>query len=215
MSERSAATRRPHIVIGGAGFGGLAAAKALAGAPVDVALVDRHNYHLFQPLLYQVATAVLSPADIASPIRAILRRQANTSVMLAEVTGIDMLKQAVVCGERSIPFDYLILATGARHAYFGHGDWEEHAKGIKDRRHYAPAPEDPPRFRTSRVRDGSGGASTAPAFRGRAAAERPASRSETSASRAGRSSGVPASWPRGPANGLAPRRIDCRPRMAH
>jgi NADH dehydrogenase len=123
--------RRPRVVIVGAGFGGLSAAKALAAAPVDVTVIDRRNYHLFQPLLYQVATAGLSPADIASPIRAILRHQANASVMLAKVTGVDAESNEVVADGRRIPFDYLILATGARHAYFGHDDWEMHAHGIK------------------------------------------------------------------------------------
>ena len=94
-------------------------------------MIDRHNYHLFQPLLYQVATAALSPADIAAPIRSVLRRQANTSVMLARVTGVDTVRQEVVLGARRIPFDFLVLATGARHAYFGHDDWELHAHGIK------------------------------------------------------------------------------------
>jgi NADH dehydrogenase len=131
MLQCSKASRRPHVVIVGAGFGGLTVAKALADAPVDVTVVDRHNYHLFQPLLYQVATAALSPADIASPIRAILRRQRNTSVMLAKVTGVDALRNEVILGERRVPYDYLVLATGARHAYFGHDGWEIHAKGIK------------------------------------------------------------------------------------
>jgi NADH:ubiquinone reductase (H+-translocating) len=122
---------RPRVVIVGAGFGGLSAAKALARTPVDVTVIDRRNYHLFQPLLYQVATAGLSPADIASPIRAILRHQANATVMLATITGIDMARREVLSGTRRIPFDYLILATGARHAYFGNDHWEAHAHGIK------------------------------------------------------------------------------------
>ena len=131
MAIRSAASGRPRVVIVGAGFGGLSAAKALGRAPVEVMVIDRHNYHLFQPLLYQVATAALSPADIAAPIRSVLRRQANTSVMLAKVTGVDMARQEVVLGARRVPFDFLVLATGARHAYFGHDDWEQHAHGIK------------------------------------------------------------------------------------
>jgi len=118
-------------VIVGAGFGGLSAAKALGRAPVEVIVIDRHNYHLFQPLLYQVATAALSPADIAAPIRSVIRHQANTSVMLAKVTGVDMVRQEAVLGARRVPFDFLVLATGARHAYFGHDDWEQHAHGIK------------------------------------------------------------------------------------
>jgi NADH dehydrogenase len=124
-------SQRPRVVIVGAGFGGLAAAKALSGAPVDVTVIDRRNYHLFQPLLYQVATAGLSPADIASPIRSILARQRNTSVVLDRVTGIDMTAREVVAGHRRVPYDVLILATGARHAYFGHDEWEVHAPGLK------------------------------------------------------------------------------------
>src|SRR5919202_2525588 len=123
--------QRPRIVIVGAGFGGLSAAKTLASAPVYVTVIDRRNYHLFQPLLYQVATAGLSPADIASPIRAILRGQDNASVMLATVTGVDTAANEVIADGRRIPFDTLILATGARHAYFGHDDWQAHAHGIK------------------------------------------------------------------------------------
>src|SRR5262245_21812162 len=111
---------RPRVVIIGGGFGGLWAAKALARAPFDVTIIDRHNYHLFQPLLYQVATAALSPADIASPIRSILRHQHNATVVLAKVTGIDIAHSEVIAEERRIPFDDLIIATGAEHAYFGH-----------------------------------------------------------------------------------------------
>jgi NADH dehydrogenase len=123
---------RPRVVIVGAGFGGLSAAKALAGAPVDVVVVDRHNYHLFQPLLYQVATAGLSPSDIASPIRSILSGQANTSVVLAKVAGVDPTAGEVVTTDgRRIGYDHLVVATGARHAYFGHDEWERHAHGIK------------------------------------------------------------------------------------
>ncbi|MBQ0822032.1 NAD(P)/FAD-dependent oxidoreductase [Microvirga sp. HBU67558] len=124
-------TGRPRVVIVGAGFGGLTVAKALADTPVDVTVIDQRNHHVFQPLLYQVATAALSPADIASPIRTILKGQRNTSVMLAKATGIDTDSGEVVAGDRRIPFDYLVLATGARHAYFGHDDWEAFAKGIK------------------------------------------------------------------------------------
>jgi NADH:quinone reductase (non-electrogenic) len=111
---------RPRIVIIGAGFGGLSAAKQLARALVDVTVVDRHNYHLFQPLLYQVATAGLSPADIASPIRGILRRQKNAHVILAKVSGVDTVRKEVIAESRRIPFDHLIVASGAEHAYFGH-----------------------------------------------------------------------------------------------
>jgi NADH dehydrogenase len=121
----------PRVVIIGAGFGGLAAAKALGRLPVGVTVVDRHNYHLFQPLLYQVATAGLSPADIAAPIRGILRRQENLTVQLAKVTGIDTAKQVVQTDRCALPYDYLVVATGARHAYFGHDEWEPYAPGLK------------------------------------------------------------------------------------
>ncbi len=130
MQERTPVTR-PRVVIIGAGFGGLRAARALRNAPVEVTVIDRTNHHLFQPLLYQVATAALSPADISAPIRAILRRQKNTRVIMAEVTGIDLEKQQVLLGDRSVPYDYLIVATGAAHAYFGHDEWEQFAPGLK------------------------------------------------------------------------------------
>ena len=120
----------PRVVIIGAGFGGLSVAKRLAKAPFEVTIVDRHNYHLFQPLLYQVATAGLSPGDIASPIRAILRRQQNAKVVLAKVSGIDTTRKEVAAEGRRIPYDYLIVATGAEHAYFGH-DWAPFAPGLK------------------------------------------------------------------------------------
>jgi NADH:quinone reductase (non-electrogenic) len=122
---------RPRVVIIGAGFGGLSAAKRLAKAPVDVTLIDQHNYHLFQPLLYQVATAALSPSDIAAPIRSVLRDQANANVMLAKVSGVDLTQRAVLAEGRRIPFDTLIVATGAQHAYFGHDDWATFAPGLK------------------------------------------------------------------------------------
>jgi NADH dehydrogenase len=125
------AIQRPHVVIIGAGFGGLSAAKGLAGGAFDVTLVDRYNYHAFQPLLYQVATAALSPADIASPIRTIFRRQPNVRVVLANVSGIDAGRNEVIAEGQRIPFDYLIVATGAQQAYFGHADWAEHAPGLK------------------------------------------------------------------------------------
>jgi NADH dehydrogenase len=121
----------PRVVIVGAGFGGLTAAKALAGAPFDVTVIDQHNYHLFQPLLYQVATAGLSPADIASPIRGILANARNVSVVLGKVSGVDTARREVVAEGRRIPFDRLILATGAQHAYFGHDDWAASAPGLK------------------------------------------------------------------------------------
>src|SRR4051812_39808325 len=120
----------PRVVIIGAGFGGLSTAKQLAQAPFNVTIVDRHNYHLFQPLLYQVATAGLSPADIASPIRGILQRQGNVKVILAKVSGIDTTCREVLAEGRRIPYDYLIVATGAEHAYFGH-DWSTYAPGLK------------------------------------------------------------------------------------
>ena len=123
---------RPRIVIVGAGFGGLSAAVGLAGADADVTVVDRRNYHLFQPLLYQVATAGLSPAQIASPIRAILRRAGNVRVVLGKVSGIDRERRVVKVDDRpGLAYDHLILATGARHAYFGHDDWETVAPGLK------------------------------------------------------------------------------------
>jgi len=121
----------PRIVIVGAGFGGLSAAKALAGTPFDVTVIDQHNYHLFQPLLYQVATAGLSPADIASPIRGILAPARNVNVMLGKVSGVDAARREVIAEGRRIPYDYLVLATGAQHAYFGHNDWAAHAPGLK------------------------------------------------------------------------------------
>jgi NADH:ubiquinone reductase (H+-translocating) len=138
MAERASARHdtastpvQPHVVIIGAGFAGLNAARGLAAAPVDVTLIDRRNYHLFQPLLYQVATAGLSPAEIATPIRAILSRQRNAKVLLGRVTGIDAHLRLVELGERRISYDTLIVATGARHAYFGHDEWERVAPGLK------------------------------------------------------------------------------------
>ena len=122
----------PRVVIIGGGFGGLFAARAFEGAPVDVTLLDRHNYHLFQPLLYQVATASLSPADIASPIRWILRGQKNVEVLLAEVQAIDpAANRLIVDHDEPIAFDYLIVASGATHSYFGHDQWEGDAPGLK------------------------------------------------------------------------------------
>jgi NADH:ubiquinone reductase (H+-translocating) len=122
---------KPRIVIIGAGFGGLSAARALARTPVDVTVIDRRNHHLFQPLLYQVATAGLSPAEIAAPIRGILGRQRNAEVILGRVTGIDKERRTVEIGSRLVPYDTLIVATGARHGYFGHDDWEKVAPGLK------------------------------------------------------------------------------------
>jgi NADH dehydrogenase len=127
----SAAPRSQRVVIIGAGFAGLSAAKALAKAPVDVIVIDRHNYHLFQPLLYQVATAGLSPADIASPIRGVLSGQSNASVILANVEAIDAEAREVLAEGRRVPYDLLIVATGAEHSYFGHNDWAKYAPGLK------------------------------------------------------------------------------------
>ena len=121
----------PRIVILGAGFGGLFAARKLARAAADVTVIDRHNYHLFQPLLYQVATAGLPPSDIAWPIRSILSRQKNTSVLLDEVMDIDVARHEVILQNETVAFDYLIVATGSTHSYFGHEDWEAIAPGLK------------------------------------------------------------------------------------
>ncbi len=126
-----ASTSRPHVVILGGGFGGLKAARGLARAPVRVTLVDRANHHAFQPLLYQVAGATLSGPDIAAPLRHIVRRQANITVWMEEVTGIDIAARRVQAGVQTIAYDYLVVATGSTHAYFGHDDWEKHAPGLK------------------------------------------------------------------------------------
>lgn len=120
-----------RVVILGGGFGGLYAARQLRRAPVRLTLIDRRNFHLFQPLLYQVATGGLSPANIATPLRALLRRQANTEVLLAEATDIDVPGRQVLTGNRAIGYDTLIVATGSRHAYFGHDEWEPAAPGLK------------------------------------------------------------------------------------
>ena len=122
---------RPRVVIVGGGFGGLAAVKSLRRAPVDVTVIDRLNHHCFQPLLYQVATAALSPADVAWPIRHILRDQENATVLMAEVRGIDAAQRRVQIDAMSIPYDYLVLATGATHSYFGHDEWADAAPGLK------------------------------------------------------------------------------------
>ena len=122
---------KPRIVIVGAGFGGLAAAEGLKRLPVDVTLIDRQNHHLFQPLLYQVATAGLSPADIAWPVRHVLRRQANTRVLMGEVTAVDPARKVVMLDAGPIAYDYLVLATGATHGYFGRDEWAVHAPGLK------------------------------------------------------------------------------------
>jgi NADH dehydrogenase len=128
---QSPARKQPQVIIVGAGFGGLEAAKKLACEDVRLALIDRSNYHLFQPLLYQVATAALSPADIAAPVRAILSNCKNVEVILAEVESVDVEARQVRTKDRVFDYDYLILATGARHSYFGHDEWEKLAPGLK------------------------------------------------------------------------------------
>jgi NADH dehydrogenase len=121
----------PHVVIVGGGFGGLAAARALAGAPLRITLVDRRNHHVFQPLLYQVATAALAAPDIAAPIRHILRSQRNAAVILAEVTGFDLRRRRMTLGGGELAYDFAVVAAGAGHSYFGHDDWARHAPGLK------------------------------------------------------------------------------------
>ncbi len=128
--------RVPRVVIVGGGFGGLSAAKALKNTPAHITLVDRTNHHLFQPLLYQVATSVLTPGQIASPIRGILRRQRNITVILGQVTGVNKERRCALVNSAdrqgvSLPYDYLVLATGVRHSYFGHDEFEKHAPGLK------------------------------------------------------------------------------------
>ena len=131
MKKSFPIARIPRVVIVGAGFGGLSAAKGLAGAACEITLIDRHNYHLFQPLLYQIATAGLSPADIAAPIRGIVGAQRNITVALAAVSGVDTVRSEVIAEGRRISFDFLVLATGAQHAYFGRDDWAFYAPGLK------------------------------------------------------------------------------------
>jgi NADH dehydrogenase len=131
MSQQHPAQQRPKVVVVGAGFGGLEAARALRRSPVDVTVVDRQNHHCFQPLLYQVATAALSPADVAWPIRHILRKQDNATVLMAEVRGVDTEKRILRTDQIDIPYDYLVLATGATHSYFGHDEWADVAPGLK------------------------------------------------------------------------------------
>jgi NADH dehydrogenase len=132
VSSKKSQPNAPHVVILGGGFAGLYAARRLRRAPVRVTLVDRRNHHLFQPMLYQVATAALNPSDIAAPIRSVLRHQANTEVMLAEVAGVDPADRRVALTDGSaLSYDYLIVATGAHHSYFGHKEWEPLAPGLK------------------------------------------------------------------------------------
>src|SRR5580704_1918066 len=132
LTVSARASRRPRVIIVGCGFGGLFAARALARSPVEVLVIDRNNYHLFQPLLYQVASAALGPADIAQPIRTVLRGQANAFVMLGEATAIDLARAGVDVGANHLSFDYLILAPGAVDNYFGHADWHRWAPGMKE-----------------------------------------------------------------------------------
>ncbi|MEO8033512.1 MAG: NAD(P)/FAD-dependent oxidoreductase [Acidobacteriota bacterium] len=125
------AAATPHVVIIGGGFGGLYTARGLARASLRVTVVDRHNYHLFQPLLYQVATAALNPSDIAAPIRSILHRQKNVSVLLGDATSIDVGRRVITLADGQLTYDYLVVATGATHSYFGHPEWEDDAPGLK------------------------------------------------------------------------------------
>src|ERR1700678_3001376 len=120
-----------RVVIVGAGFGGLNAAQTLAGAAVSITVIDRKNHHTFQPLLYQVATAGLSPGEIAAPVRSIFRARPNVEVLLEEVVDFDLNKRTVITKEQALDYDFLILASGAAHAYFGHEEWEPFAPGLK------------------------------------------------------------------------------------
>ncbi|MEM8998254.1 MAG: FAD-dependent oxidoreductase, partial [Acidobacteriota bacterium] len=124
-------SERPHIVIIGGGFGGLLTARGLAKADARVTLIDRRNHHLFQPLLYQVATGGLSPANIAAPLRALVKKQKNTSVLLHEVTGLDLDARTVEMDDHHVNYDYLVVATGAGQSYFGNDQWAERAPGLK------------------------------------------------------------------------------------
>src|SRR5260221_2824042 len=128
MPEQSHA---PHVVILGGGFGGIYTARNLRGAPVRVTIVDRRNHHVFQPLLYQVATAALNPSDIAYPIRAIVAKQPNTSVILGDATAADTPARRVVLADGALDYDYLVIATGATHSYFAHPEWEADAPRLK------------------------------------------------------------------------------------
>ena len=133
LKKKEKELNRPRIVILGAGFGGLNVAKKMGQMDADITLIDMNNYHLFQPLLYQVATAGLSPNQVATPIRQILSRQQNTTVIMAEIINIESFdKHEVVTTDQRIGFDFLVVATGSRHAYFGHDDWEDVAPGLKE-----------------------------------------------------------------------------------
>ena len=131
MTSQMTSQSIPRIVIVGAGFGGLNAAQALAHLPVEIIVIDRQNFHTFQPLLYQVATAGLSPGEIAAPIRSILRSHKNVAVFMAEVAGFDLARRVVKTSDSEVPYDYLIVAAGAAHSYFGHDEWEPYAPGLK------------------------------------------------------------------------------------
>src|SRR6202008_3323976 len=124
-------TNQARVVIVGAGFAGLNAARALGKAGLKITVIDRKNFHTFQPLLYQVATAGLSPGEIAAPIRSILRSHKNIEVLMGEVTGFDLDRRTVMTSDANIPYDYLVLAAGATHSYFGRDDWEPYAPGLK------------------------------------------------------------------------------------
>ena len=129
--KKETAFTKPRVVIVGGGFGGLYAASALAGAPVRVTLIDKRNYHLFRPLLYQAATGLLSADEISGPLRSILSRQKNIDVLLGEVTGVDTQKRVVRLEQHDVPlYDFLILATGVQYNYFGHDEWSRVAPGL-------------------------------------------------------------------------------------
>src|SRR5262249_9783243 len=130
-STHEALSPRPRVVIVGGGFGGIACAKALRHADADITLVDRNNHHCFQPLLYQVATAALSPNQIAWPIREVLRTQANVTTYMAEIERVDLTARIAHASGHALPYDFLVLATGATHSYFGHVDWAGVAPGLK------------------------------------------------------------------------------------
>src|SRR5215813_7441424 len=129
IAQVQGTTARPRVLIVGAGFGGIECAKALKHTHVDVTIVDRNNHHCFQPLLYQVATAALTPSQIAWPIRSLLRDQANVTTYLAEIDGVDPAQRQVRAGALTLPYDYLVLAAGSTHSYFGHDEWAQVAPG--------------------------------------------------------------------------------------